>query len=144
MTTRTVENNFDIERFTVTSAMRHSQTPIDSVKSELCVADTFAFSGTAGDTFSLIKEVLIVTSRDVPAHDHPAKVTELGTLYKADYDALRAEQVAAWKARWDLADVIIEGDCCGATRDSFQPIPIVFNLLWRRRAPEHWTERLYW
>ena len=110
LTTRTVENNFDIERFTVTSAMRHSQTPIDSVKSELCVADTFAFSGTAGDTFSLIKEVLIVTSRDVPAHDHPAKVTELGTLYKADYDALRAEQVAAWKARWDLADVIIEGD----------------------------------
>ena len=73
LTTRTVENNFDIERFTVTSAMRHSQTPIDSVKSELCVADTFAFSGTAGDTFSLIKEVLIVTSRDVPAHDHPAK-----------------------------------------------------------------------
>ncbi|WP_461197992.1 glycoside hydrolase family 65 protein [Enterococcus sp. N249-2] len=110
LTTRTVENHFDIEQFTVTSAMHHDQVPDASIKSELSVADTFTFSGDAGTAFSLIKEVLIITSRDVPEADHPAKITELAALYGASYAELRQEQVDAWQARWALADVIIEGD----------------------------------
>ena len=54
--------------------------------------------------------MIIVTSRDVNPHDQVTKIAELFQVYSAPYEDLRQEQVNAWKDRWALADVIIEGD----------------------------------
>lgn len=110
LTTRTIENNFDIEQFTVTAAMRHSQEPASTETSELTIADAFTFTGETGAVFHLQKDVIIVTSRDVNPHDQVTKIAELFQVYSAPYEDLRQEQVNAWKDRWALADVIIEGD----------------------------------
>jgi maltose phosphorylase len=110
LTSRTIENNFGIEQFTVTAAMQHNQQPDTTETEDLVIADTFTFTGEAGATFHLQKNVVILTSRDVEPSEQVAKVTELFQKYSISYDALRLEQVNAWQERWALADVIIEGD----------------------------------
>jgi maltose phosphorylase len=110
LTSRTIENNFGIGQFTVTAAMQHNQQPDTTETEDLVIADTFTFTGEAGATFHLQKNVVILTSRDVEPSEQVAKVTELFQKYSISYDALRLEQVNAWQERWALADVIIEGD----------------------------------
>ncbi|HJF79217.1 MAG TPA: glycoside hydrolase family 65 protein, partial [Enterococcus cecorum] len=56
------------------------------------------------------KEVIIVTSRDVEEDEQLAKVAELYAAFGNDYEALKAEQAQAWQKRWELADVVINGD----------------------------------
>lgn len=110
LTSRTVPNNFGIEQFTVTSAMKHSQTANESQSSPLEVSEVFTFSGNTGDRFTLEKSVIVVTSRDIAEHEQLKKVGELYQLYEKDYQELKEEQISAWQKRWELADVIIEGD----------------------------------
>lgn len=113
LTVRTIPNNFGIERFTVTAAMTHTISGASYEKAPLKVSETFTLQAQAGETVELIKKVIIVTSRDIASADQLAKISELYAAYNADYDTLKAEQIAAWKQRWALADVVIDGDPAG-------------------------------
>ncbi|RGW14569.1 glycoside hydrolase family 65 protein [Enterococcus asini] len=109
LTVRTIPNNFGIERFTLTAAMKHNASGTYH-KEHLQVSETFTWSLTAGETCELIKEVLVVTSRDVLPEEQVATIKGLYQDYGHDYEALKAEQIAAWGKRWELADVTIEGN----------------------------------
>lgn len=110
LTARTVANPFGIEQFTVTASMKHNSRPTTIETSPLAISNIFDYTLAENETLRFEKEVIILTSRDVPSEAHVNKVLELFADYGQDYDALRSEQVAAWKKRWNLADVIITGD----------------------------------
>ena len=109
LTVQTIPNNFGIERFTLTAAMKHNAAGTYQ-KEQLKVSETFTWSLRAGESCELIKEVLVVTSRDVLPQEQVATLTRLYQDYGHDYEALKAEQIAAWGQRWELADVVIAGN----------------------------------
>lgn len=113
LTVRTIPNNFGIDRFTVTAAMQHDITGGHYEKFPLKVSETFTLNAKAGETVSLVKKVIIVTSRDIEPDQQVTKVQELFAEYSADYDTLKTEQQVAWQKRWELADVVIDGDPAG-------------------------------
>lgn len=110
LTTRTVENNFGIEQFTVTSGMKHNLLPNKIETSELAITNTFDFKVAENESIELEKTVVIVTSRDDVEETQLAKVTELFTSFGTNHEELRQEQIEAWAKRWSLADVTIQGD----------------------------------
>ena len=63
-----------------------------------------------GETTAITKEVLVVTSRDVPETQQITRVNELFSEMTTLYPEAKAGQGAAWAKRWQLADVVIEGD----------------------------------
>lgn len=110
LTVETIPNNFEIERFGVTAAMKHSEKSEGSTQDTLAIMDTFSKTLQAGDSWHFDKKVIIVSTRD---HDLATQVNVVKALfdsYDLSFDELKAEQVAAWRKRWDLADVVIEGD----------------------------------
>lgn len=109
LTVRTIPNNFGIDRFTVTAAMKHNAAG-KFTKEALKVSESFTWQLVAGESCELIKTVLVVTSRDVPQSGHVATIAALYKEYGHDYEALKTEQIAAWKERWRQADVEISGD----------------------------------
>ncbi len=108
--TQTIPNQFGIEQFVVTAAMKHNQTPNQTTTSELAITDEFVFDLKAGESTRLEKEVVITTSRDIPETQQRDKVDQLLTTYGQDFESLKAEHVTAWDKRWELADVVIEGN----------------------------------
>ena len=54
--------------------------------------------------------MLVVTSRDVPETQQITRVNELFAEMTTLYPEAKAGQSAAWAKRWQLADVVIEGD----------------------------------
>lgn len=107
---KTIPNPFGIEQFTVSSAMWHNHKSDYTETSPLVISDSFTFNGTKGSQFALEKKVLILTSRDIPAEDHLEKLSTYHKAYEQTYEVLKAEQEQAWAKRWQLADVVIEGD----------------------------------
>ena len=109
LTVQTIPNNFGIERFTLTAAMKHNAQG-SFTQEALKVSESFTWQLVAGESCELIKEVLVVTSRDVLPQEQVATLNHLYQDYGHDYEALKAEQIAAWGKRWELADVVIEGN----------------------------------
>lgn len=114
VTTKTIPNNFEIERFTVTAGMRHfidgaSVVPTYT-QQPLALTAELTVSLNEGDTTAITKEVLVVTSRDVPETQQIARINELFAEMTTLYPEAKAGQAAAWAKRWQLADVVIEGD----------------------------------
>ena len=113
LSAKTIPNSFDIEQFSVTSAMKHVSNKNYSheiSKEALKIEETFSFHVAESDSFYLDKQVFVVTSRDIP---EKKQIETLGTLYQAltpDYSAHKKNQIDAWANRWALADVIIDGD----------------------------------
>ena len=112
--TKTKENPFDAPRFAVAAAMGcwSEELELDSRTREEGYVET-CYEGfiPAGETAKLEKFALCFTSRDheenlllTMALKAAARAREVG------YDALLAEHRAAWKARWEGCDVVIEGD----------------------------------
>ncbi len=63
------------------------------------------------DTISLVKLVSVLTSRDHPA-DKLAKLA-MNMCREANfvgYEELKNEQVRAWEEKWEMSDIVIEGD----------------------------------
>ncbi|MEY8446366.1 glycoside hydrolase family 65 protein [Enterococcus ratti] len=114
LTTQTIPNNFSIDQFTVTSAMRHFVNgqlaqPV-SHEETLAVHSLFSFDLVTNQSVFLDKEVLVLTSRDVPKDQQvPQIIKEFNNLHLHHLQA-KEEQTAAWDKRWELADVVIEGD----------------------------------
>ncbi|MDT2604645.1 glycoside hydrolase family 65 protein [Enterococcus dongliensis] len=111
LTTQTIPNNFGIEQFSVTGAMKHLSSEIGTQHDDtLEVSETFTYDLKPKQAIRLEKRVVILTSRDVPEAEQSKKARALLTDYTASYEELLAEQNAAWANRWALADVLIGGD----------------------------------
>ncbi|HIZ54495.1 MAG TPA: glycoside hydrolase family 65 protein [Candidatus Enterococcus avicola] len=110
LTTQTVPNNFDIEQFVVTTGMKHNHVSDSARHEPLTVEQTFNFHLTTNESITLEKQVIVLTSRDVPEEKQVAQIEQLFTDFGQDYLSLKEEHVLAWKKRWELADVLIEGD----------------------------------
>ncbi len=65
----------------------------------------------AGQTLVLTKYAGVVSSFNAPAQEVPARAAERAReAAAAGWDALLAEHRAAWRAKWDTADIAIDGD----------------------------------
>lgn len=112
LTTRTIPNAFGIEQFSVTAAMKHL-TEINAGTAEtetLKVQQTFQTQLTTNETMSIEKQVIVLTSRDVPEAEQQEKACHMLEESTKKFEELLKEQTAAWGKRWALADVVIEGD----------------------------------
>lgn len=56
------------------------------------------------------KEIIVLTSRDIPEAQQAEKAVSELTNQTNNYIQAKEEQTAAWAERWKLADVVIEGD----------------------------------
>jgi len=114
LTTKTVENNFGTDRFTVTTMMSNTAqglTRTDSSESDMSVSETYKGSISQGETVNLTKLVSVITSRDVEeAGQVKAAENILVEADKAAFAKLSEAQVDEWAKRWNNADVVIEGD----------------------------------
>jgi len=71
----------------------------------------FTVKAEAGRTYTLHKYVGVVSSMNAPAAEVEAQAQVRATeAMGAGYEALLAEQRQAWRAKWDLADIVIAGD----------------------------------
>lgn len=114
LTTKTIPNNFEIEQFTVTAGMRHYvdgklYTP-SYQEGTLAIEGSFTFDLKENETLLIDKEVLIFTSRDIPEAQQATHLFKEFNELNVHYPQAKEEQTAAWSKRWELADVVIEGD----------------------------------
>ncbi len=108
---RTRENPFGAPRFTACAAMRAEGAENHAAQSGRVCA-SMERDAAAGETVELAKLACVDTSRN-HSGDAALRAHVLDTLSGAaakGYDTLRAEQRAAWRARWDAMDVRIDGD----------------------------------
>lgn len=111
----TKENAFGTPRFTVGMAM-HNSTDLPLVDeaqpSDKEVANAFAGSLAVGASTSLVKRVIVVSSRDydTQAKLEAAMVDLSAKVGHESYDDLLAAHVAVWAERWEKSDVAIDGD----------------------------------
>lgn len=114
LTVRTIPNDFGIDQFTVTSLMSHELSlPTEKIKTatDLAVEESFTYDLVVGQQLSIVKRVVVVTSRDIKEEQQVHQGTEiLNTARQQSYEAAKEEQTKAWAERWALADVVIEGD----------------------------------
>ncbi|MGO2082548.1 glycoside hydrolase family 65 protein [Vagococcus sp.] len=114
VTTQTIPNNFDIEQFSITAMMSHEATiksQAEQTFEPLLASETFAYELTKGDTLELTKKVIIITSRDIPETEQVKTAEKLmETINATPITTQKENHQAEWKKRWELSDVVIEGD----------------------------------
>lgn len=112
--TKTIENNFDIPRFTIAASMENRTENAKEATAEakkLYVENKYRFQVTKGETAKLEKRVAVATSRDYAEHELAGASEQfLANVAELDYEALRKEHAVAWQTRWQKADVLISGD----------------------------------
>ncbi|WP_221630795.1 glycoside hydrolase family 65 protein [Listeria booriae] len=112
--TKTIENNFDIPRFTIAASMENRTENAKEATAEakkLYVENKYRFQVVKGETAKLEKRVAVATSRDYAEHELAGASEQfLANVAELDYEALRKEHAVAWQTRWQKADVLISGD----------------------------------
>ncbi|MBC1291620.1 glycoside hydrolase family 65 protein [Listeria booriae] len=112
--TKTIENNFDIPRFTIAASMENRTENAKEATAEakkLYVENQYRFQVAKGETAKLEKRVAVATSRDYVEHELAGASEQfLANVAELDYEALRKEHAVAWQTRWQKADVLISGD----------------------------------
>lgn len=112
--TKTIENNFDIPRFTIAASMENHTENAKEATAEakkLYVENKYRFQVAKGETAKLEKRVAIATSRDYAEHELAGASEQfLANVAELNYEALRKEHAEAWQMRWQKADVLISGD----------------------------------
>ncbi|WP_221773261.1 glycoside hydrolase family 65 protein [Listeria booriae] len=112
--TKTIENNFDIPRFTIAASMENRTENAKEATAEakkLYVENQYRFQVAKGETAKLEKRVAVATSRDYAEHELAGASEQfLANVAELDYEALRKEHAVAWQTRWQKADVLISGD----------------------------------
>ncbi|MBC1551204.1 glycoside hydrolase family 65 protein [Listeria booriae] len=112
--TKTIENNFDIPRFTIAASMENRTENAKEATAEakkLYVENKYRFQVAKGETAKLEKRVAVATSRDYAEHELAGASEQfLANVAELDYEALRKEHAEAWQMRWQKADVLISGD----------------------------------
>ncbi|MGX7264652.1 glycoside hydrolase family 65 protein [Enterococcus crotali] len=112
LTTKTIPNPFGIEQFSVTAAMKHvTEAKVGGTETEpLTVQRSFQANLQANESITLEKQVIVLTSRDIPEAQQKEKAIQLLNQTTKTFAELLDEQNAAWEKRWALADVVIDGD----------------------------------
>lgn len=114
LTTKTKENDFGTERFTVTTMMSNEVEGLEKVSSDesfMKVEETFKGVVSKGEKATITKHVAVVTSRDVEETDQVKEAhTLLKTATEQSYEALKQAHIDGWAERWKNADVVIDGD----------------------------------
>ncbi|MBF2642229.1 glycoside hydrolase family 65 protein [Listeria seeligeri] len=111
--TKTIPNNFDTPRFTVSAVMgnRTNATNETNQTKSLYAENKYHFDLKANEVAQIEKRVVITTSRDFSeAEVLGAGEAILNKLASSSYEELLAAHVAGWRERWDKADVEIAGD----------------------------------
>lgn len=112
--TQTIPNPFGIEQFTVSTAMRHfingERLLPTYEEGTLALHAIFSKELSLNEPLIIDKEVLVLTSRDVPEAQQISQITSDFQTLNAHFDKAKEEQTNAWAKRWELADVVIEGD----------------------------------
>ncbi|OTP11245.1 maltose phosphorylase [Enterococcus sp. 10A9_DIV0425] len=112
--TQTIPNPFGIEQFTVSTAMRHfingERLLPTYEEGTLALHAVFSKELSLNEPLIIDKEVLVLTSRDVPEAQQISQITSDFQTLNAHFDKAKEEQTNAWAKRWELADVVIEGD----------------------------------
>ena len=73
------------------------------------VAESFRFEAEKGREYTLEKTVSLYTSRDRDVSD-PRQASEDSLRKGRRFDELLQEHAGAWRALWDKADIVVEGD----------------------------------
>ena len=114
LTTKTIENPFGVEQFTVTTMMESSAENYERREfSEgfMQVEEKITYKLVAGEKAKVTKYVSVLTSRDVQPENQEAVAAEiLDQALALGVEAVEAEHIAIWEERWHKADVVIEGD----------------------------------
>jgi maltose phosphorylase len=114
MFAETKPNNFGTPRFTLGMQMLHETAfrGINVPETEKAVTNIFRGTLAPDETKNFEKRVLVVTSRDYA--DMAAMRTGLAELSETvraqSYEDLRQAHVDGWAKRWQLSDVLIDGD----------------------------------
>lgn len=114
LTTKTIENPFGVEQFTITTMM---ETVMENYEERtfsegfMLVEENITYTLAVGEKAKVTKFVSVLTSRDVRPEDQLTKAAEiLDQAIALGEEELEAQHVAAWQERWHKADVVIEGD----------------------------------
>lgn len=112
LTTKTKENDFGTERFTVTTMMDNlTDGKPEQSEEPMRVKETYSYSLTQGEVADLTKFVSVVTSRDVQEEQQVERAENiLRTSVQKGYEKVYQEHVSKWEERWNSADVRIDGD----------------------------------
>ncbi|WP_088816394.1 MULTISPECIES: glycoside hydrolase family 65 protein [Listeria] len=113
LTTRTIPNAFDTERFTIHALMENKISGEVLAETEhssaLYTEKRFKVLAKQNVAVTLEKRVIITTSRDTTDLEQHAQAILASEAAKT-FENLFDEQVAAWGERWNKADVVISGD----------------------------------
>lgn len=115
ITARTIPNDFEIEQFAITALMDH--TISDGLLTQkkqvthLATCESFDYHLKEKDSFSLTKKVILITSRDVP-EDYQVEVAHslMSDVNTYSVSELFQQHKSEWEQRWQMADVVIDGD----------------------------------
>lgn len=111
---RTVDNPFGTPRFAASASMVNTISHLEVTsynEKTMYVANAYNNKINQGESIYLQKYVAISTSRDWE-EEKLATVSDMlaRKAQEKGYAALKEEHIAAWAARWEKADVQIEGD----------------------------------
>ena len=111
---KTVDNPFGTPRFAVSASMSNTINHLEVTsynEKPMYVANAYNNKLKQGDTLHLQKYVAVSTSRDWE-EERLGAVSDLLAKQAREkgYDSLKEEHIAAWAARWEKADVQIDGD----------------------------------
>lgn len=123
---KTVENDFDVERFSVCHYMKtkleqnsdlekfgvENSTLQKSTRTEKkYVEASFDFTLSKGENVVLDKFISVTTTRDMKENDlEPNAKRLINDAYELGFEKLYEENKKAWEKRWDLADIKIDAD----------------------------------
>lgn len=112
--TKTKENPFGTERFTVTTMMSN-QSEAESKDPEkeqsMYVGERFFYKLETGHQLELTKFIAVVTSRDVEAEKQVQQAEQiLEQASDKGFQKVLEEHLTEWSTRWNNADVQIDGD----------------------------------
>lgn len=110
----TKPNDFNIPQFTVTTAMQNVANPVEeSLKSQgsALIEEELRFVLSEGQTASLTKYVIVLTSRDITPEQQEEQAEQLmKQVTQQSWQEHVAAQAKAWARRWEKSDVQISGD----------------------------------
>jgi maltose phosphorylase len=114
LTTKTKENDFGTERFTVTTMMNNQTSGHQEFKNadrDLFVEESYEYSLSVGDKVDLTKYISVVTSRDV-LEENQVDIAQkiINEALSKGWKNVLQEHTEEWEERWNNADVQIDGD----------------------------------
>lgn len=110
---KTIENNFGIERFSVCNYMKNNASgkAIGKIEEKDLVGIVYEDSIKEGETAFIEKLIITTSTRDYKENELLKKSEDLmEKVSKEGYEALLKKQIKKWKNRWEIADVVIKNN----------------------------------